>query len=81
MGPDARARRGAPAGPACWSPPPRSPGRPAHLTTLARAVPGAAREQVGLVLRRLVVTPTFAAGLGVVVAATLAATMTKTVLR
>ncbi len=38
------------------------------------------RRKFGTAMRRLMVTPTFAAGLGVVVAASLAANMTKTVL-
>jgi hypothetical protein len=40
----------------------------------------AGRRRLGVAMRRLMVTPTFAAGLGVVVAASLAANMTKTVL-
>src|ERR1700722_16831590 len=43
-----------------------------------RARPG--RKRIRPALRRLVITPTFAAGLGVVVAAFLAANMSRTVL-
>lgn len=50
------------------------PGRP----PVRRDRPG--RRRLGVALRRLMVTPTFAAGLGVVVAASLAVNMTKTVL-
>jgi hypothetical protein len=54
------------------------PGRPADRP---RARQDRARgRQLGVALRRLMVTPTFAAGLGVVVAASLAVNMTKTVL-
>jgi hypothetical protein len=54
------------------------PGLPAGRPPVPRDRPG--RRRLGVALRRLMVTPTFAAGLGVVVAASLAVNMTKTVL-
>ena len=51
---------------------------PAGRPVVRRDRPG--RRRFGSAMRRLMVTPTFAAGLGVVVAASLAANMTKTVL-
>ena len=54
------------------------PGIPAGRPAARRDRPG--RRRFGTAMRRLMVTPTFAAGLGVVVAASLAANMTKTVL-
>jgi hypothetical protein len=54
----------------------RAPGRPAE----GRARSSSRRRRISPALRRLVVTPTFAAGLGVVVAAFLAANMSRTVL-
>jgi Cellulose binding domain len=54
----------------------RAPGRPAG----GRARSSSRRRRISPALRRLVVTPTFAAGLGVVVAAFLAANMSRTVL-
>ena len=53
-------------------------GIPAGRPAVRRDRPG--RRRFGTAMRRLMVTPTFAAGLGVVVAASLAANMTKTVL-
>ncbi len=53
-------------------------GIPASRPAVRRDRPG--RGRFGTAMRRLMVTPTFAAGLGVVVAASLAANMTKTVL-
>lgn len=52
------------------------PGRRSSGTRRARP----ARNQLGPAIRRLMVTPTFAAGLGVLVAAGLAANMPRTVL-
>jgi Cellulose binding domain len=64
------------------------PGGVAGLGRQSRIRPGGPRRgrsssgrmRISLALRRLVVTPTFAAGLGVVVAAFLAANMSRTVL-
>ncbi len=53
-------------------------GTPGGRPPVRRDRPG--RRRLGSAMRRLMVTPTFAAGLGVVVAASLAANMTKTVL-
>ncbi len=62
--------------------PPGGPSRPGRIRAAAGPRPARPRSRVRVspALRRLMVTPTFAAGLGVVVAAFLAANMSRTVL-